>query len=126
MKERNVSLRVLIVDDAAFMRFLIKNILTELGHEIAGEAGDGEEACTMYAELKPDLVTLDLIMPKKGGIDALRDIRGMDPNAKVIVISAVEQRRPLMDALRLGATDYLTKPFEKERVAEAISRASAN
>lgn len=121
-----MSLRVLIVDDAAFMRFMIKNILTELGHEIVGEAGDGEEACSKYSELKPDLVTMDLIMPKKGGIDALRDIRAMDSRAKVVVISAVEQRQPLMEAMRLGATDYLTKPFEKERVAEAITRINVN
>lgn len=115
-------MRILVVDDAAFMRFLIKNIIKELGHEVAGEAADGEEACAKYAELKPDLVTLDLIMPRKTGLEALRDIRAADPNARVLVMSAVEQRQPLMDALRLGASDYLVKPFEKERVAEAIAR----
>lgn len=117
-----MGLKVLVVDDAAFMRFMISGILKELGHEVIGEAEDGEVACKKYAELKPDLVTMDLIMPKKGGLDALRDIRRDDPNARVMVISAVEQRQPLMDALRLGAVDYLVKPFEKERVAEAIAR----
>lgn len=121
-----MSLRILVVDDAAFMRFLIKGILTDLGHQVVGEAADGEQACTMYDQLNPDLVTLDLIMPKKTGMEALRDIRGSHPNAKVIVISAVEQRQPLMDALKLGAVDYLVKPFEKDRVAEALTRVMAN
>ena len=117
-------MRILVVDDAAFMRFLIKGILTGQGHEIVGEAGDGEEACTMYDALSPDLVTMDLIMPKKGGLDALRDIRTKHPNAKIIVISAVEQREPLMEALRMGASDYLVKPFEQDRVVEALRRVS--
>ncbi len=117
-----MSLRVLVVDDAAFMRFMIKGILKELGHEVVREAENGEQACTKYAELKPDLVTMDLIMPLKGGIDALRDIRAADPRARVMVMSAVEQRQPLMEALRLGAVDYLVKPFEKDRVAEALAR----
>jgi two-component system chemotaxis response regulator CheY len=121
-----VSMRVLIVDDAAFMRFMIKGILTGLGHEIVGEACDGEEACAKYEQLKPDFVTLDLIMPKKGGLDTLRDIRAKDPRAKVIVISAVEQRQPLMEAMKLGASDYLVKPFENDRVVEAIGRMCTN
>jgi len=83
-----MGLKVLVVDDAAFMRFMITGILKELGHEVIGEAEDGEIACQKYAELKPDLVTMDLIMPKKGGLDALRDIRKADPDARVIVISA--------------------------------------
>ena len=120
-----MSAQVLIVDDAAFMRHMIKNILTELGHEIVGEACDGEEACRMYEELKPQLVTMDLIMPKKGGLDALREICAKDPSAKVVVISAIDQRGPLMDALKAGAADYLVKPFEKERVEEAVNRVLA-
>ncbi len=121
-----MSIRVLVVDDAAFMRFMIKDILVRLGHQVVGEAANGEDACAMYDQLTPDLVTLDLIMPKKGGLDALRDIRQKHPKAKIVVISAVEQRQPLMDALKLGATDYLVKPFEKDRVVEAINRAMAN
>ena len=120
-----MSKRVLVVDDAAFMRHMIKTILTDLGHEIVGEACDGEEACRMYDELKPQLVTMDLIMPKKGGLDALREICAKDPNAKVVVISAIDQRGPLMDALKAGAADYLVKPFEKERVEEAVNRVLA-
>ncbi len=115
-------MRVLVVDDAAFMRFMIKTILKGMGHDVVGEASDGEEACALYDQLKPDLVTLDLIMPKKGGLDALKDIRAKHPQAKVVVISAVEQRQPFMEALRLGAIDYLVKPFEKDRVIETIGR----
>lgn len=116
---------VLIVDDAAFMRHLIKNILSDIGCQVIGEAANGEEACRMYDELHPDLVTMDLVMPKKGGLDALRDIRAKDAKAKVIVISAIDQRQPLMDALKHGAADYVVKPFEKDRVAEAIHRVIA-
>ncbi|MDX2198898.1 MAG: response regulator [Phycisphaerae bacterium] len=116
--------RVLVVDDAAFMRHMIKDILKKLGHEIVGEAGDGEEACAKFEALQPDLVTLDLIMPKKGGLDTLRDIRAKHPTAKVVIISAIEQRESLMTAARLGAIDYLVKPFTKERVAETLTRLS--
>jgi two-component system, chemotaxis family, chemotaxis protein CheY len=124
-KEFTVATRVLIVDDAAFMRHMIKGILTSIGCEVVGEACDGEEACTKYQELKPDMVTMDLIMPKKGGLDALKDIRAGDPNAKVVVISAIDQRQPLMEALKYGATDYVVKPFEKDRVEEAVKRVTA-
>jgi two-component system chemotaxis response regulator CheY len=118
-----MAARVLIVDDAAFMRHLIKDIITSMGHEVVGEAGDGFEACTKYAELHPDMVTLDLVMPNKGGLDTLKDIRGEDPHAKVLIVSALDQRQPLMEALRLGAVDYIVKPFDKDRVEQAIKRA---
>lgn len=118
----STSLRVLIVDDAAFMRYMIRNILTGLGHQIIGEACNGEEACAMYDDLKPDLTTLDLIMPKKTGLEALRDIRAKHPAAKVMIMSAVDQKQPLMEALKLGAVDYLVKPFEAEKVKSALDR----
>ncbi len=117
--------RVLVVDDAAFMRHMLKGILTGMGCEIVAEASDGEDACKKYEENKPDLVTMDLIMPKKGGLEALREIREKDPKAKVVVISAIDQRQPLMEALKHGAADYVVKPFEKDRVQEAISRVIA-
>lgn len=120
-----MSTRVLVVDDATFMRHMIKNILTEMGCEVVAEAVNGEEACAKYDEIKPDLVTMDLIMPKKGGLEALKDIRENDPEAKIVVISAIDQRQPLMDALKHGAADYVVKPFEKDRVQEAISRVIA-
>ena len=120
-----MATRVLVVDDAAFMRHMIKDILGGMGCEVVGEAVNGEEACQKYEEFKPDLVTMDLIMPKKGGLDALKEIREKDPDAKVVVISAVDQRKTLMDALKHGAADYVVKPFEKERVEEAIGRVIA-
>lgn len=117
--------RVLVVDDAKFMRHMIKNILTGMGCEVVGEACDGQEALEKYAELSPDVVTMDIVMPKVGGIDALKGIRESDPNAKVVMISAIDQREPLMEALKLGAVDYVVKPFEKERVEEAMRRVFA-
>lgn len=120
-----MATRVLVVDDASFMRHMLKNILMGMGCEIVGEAADGEEACAKYAELHPDLVTMDLTMPKKGGLDALKDIRAADPKARVVVVSAIEQRQPLMEALKHGAADYVVKPFEKDRIEEAVSRVIA-
>lgn len=117
-----MATRVLIVDDAKFMRHMIKNILTGIGYEIVGEAQDGDEACEMYKSLAPDIVTMDIVMPKTNGIDALKEIRAHDPNAKVVMISAIDQREPLMEALKLGAVDYVVKPFEKDRVEEAMQR----
>ncbi len=117
-----MSTRVLVVDDAKFMRHMLKNMLTEAGYEIVGEAGDGNEAIEMYAQLKPDIVTMDIVMPTVSGIEALKAIRASDPNAKIIMISAIDQREPLMEALKLGAADYVVKPFEKDRVEEAMGR----
>ncbi|MBI5862914.1 MAG: response regulator [Planctomycetes bacterium] len=114
--------RVLIVDDAAFMRHMIRKILGELGWEIAGEAADGEQACQMFDQLHPDLMTLDLIMPKKTGLEALRDIRGKHPQARVVVMTAVDQKQPVMDALKLGAVDYVVKPFDSEQVKQTLGR----
>ena len=104
------------------MRHMVKTILTDMGWEIVGEAADGVEACEKYKELSPDVVTMDVVMPKMGGIEALKGIREMDPSAKVIMISAIDQREPLMEALKLGAVDYVVKPFEKDRVVEAMHR----
>jgi len=120
-----VATRVLIADDAKFMRHMIKNILVEMGWEVVGEACDGTEAVELFNELKPDVVTLDIVMPKASGIDALKEIRAADPGAKCVMISAIDQREPLMEALKLGAVDYVVKPFEKERVVEAMHRVVA-
>lgn len=120
-----MATRVLVVDDAKFMRHMIKTILTGMGYEIVGEAADGVEACQKYGELHPDIVTMDIVMPNRTGIEALKEIRAQDPNAKVVMISAIDQREPLMDALKLGAVDYVVKPFEKDRVEEAMHRVAA-
>jgi two-component system chemotaxis response regulator CheY len=116
---------VLVVDDAKFMRHMIKAILVGLGWEVVGEASDGVEAVELFNALKPDVVTLDIVMPKASGIEALKAIRTSDPNAKCVMISAIDQREPLMEALKLGAADYVVKPFEKERVEEAMQRVIA-
>ncbi len=120
-----MATRVLVVDDAKFMRHLLKNILVEMGWEVVGEAADGNEACEMYKSLSPDVVTMDIVMPNTNGIDALKRIREFDPDAKIVMISAIDQREPLMDALKHGAADYVVKPFEKERVEEALHRVVA-
>ena len=94
---------VLIVDDAAFMRMMLKDILTKGGYEIAGEAADGNEAVAKYAELKPDLVTLDITMPNKDGLEALKEIKSSDPNAVCVMCSAMGQQAMVIDAIQAGA-----------------------
>lgn len=118
-----MSARILVVDDAQFMRHLLKKCLTGAGFEIAGEAGNGAEAVTKYCELKPDLVTLDMVMPEVGGLEAIRRIRAVDDKARIVIVSAVDQRENLLEAVRLGASDYIVKPFDAERVAAAVCRA---
>ncbi|HBC75328.1 MAG: two-component system response regulator [Candidatus Wallbacteria bacterium GWC2_49_35] len=116
--------RILIVDDALIMRMMLKDILTiSGGYEICGEAADGFEAIEKFKELKPDLVTMDIIMPKCTGIEALKEIIKIDKNARVIVITAIDQREALMDAIKSGAKDFIVKPFDEERVVSAVSKA---
>lgn len=118
-----MSARVLIVDDAQFMRHLLKKCITGAGFEVAGEAGNGAEAVTKYSELKPDIVTLDMVMPEVGGIEAIKRLRALDPKAVIVVVSAIDQRENLLEAIRLGAADYIVKPFDAERVTTAVCRA---
>ncbi len=113
---------VLIVDDAAFMRMMLKDILTKGGYEIAGEAADGNEAVAKYAELKPDLVTLDITMPNKDGLEALKEIKSSDPNAVCVMCSAMGQQAMVIDAIQAGAKDFIVKPFQPERVLESIRK----
>ncbi|WP_059104602.1 response regulator [Shouchella shacheensis] len=117
-----MSKRVLIVDDAAFMRMMIKDILTKNGYDVVGEAGDGQEAVEQYKEHTPDLVTMDITMPEKDGISALKDIRQYDPNAKIIMCSAMGQQAMVIDAIQAGAKDFIVKPFQADRVLDAISK----
>lgn len=114
---------ILIVDDAAFMRAMLKRILDDAGYEIVGEAVNGREAVQMYEELTPDLVTMDMVMPEMGGMEALQAIRGRDREAKVVIVSAVDQRENLLEAIRSGATEYIVKPFDESRVRKAVRRA---
>lgn len=114
--------RLLIVDDALFMRRLIAGVARDAGWDVAGEAGDGEQAIAMYSELKPDLTTMDLVMPVMGGLEALQRIRDVDPDAQVVVITAVDQKQSVMDAIRLGAIDFVVKPFDRDRVASLLRK----
>jgi len=113
--------RILIVDDTLFMRTLLKNILFSGGHDIVGEAGDGDEAVVKYKELKPDLVTMDVVMPKVNGIEALKEIRAIDPNAKVVMCTAVGQEQMVKLAIKTGAKGYIVKPFQAPKVLEEIN-----
>lgn len=113
---------ILIVDDAAFMRMMIKDILTKNGYTIAAEAENGKIAIEKYNETKPDLVLMDITMPEMDGIQALKGIRMIDPNAAVIMCSAMGQQAMVIEAIQSGAKDFIVKPFQAERVLEAVKK----
>lgn len=113
---------ILIVDDAAFMRMMIKDILTKNGYNVVGEAENGAKAIEKYAELKPDLVLMDITMPEVDGIAALKNIKGADPGAKVIMCSAMGQQAMVIEAIQGGAKDFIVKPFQPDRVLEAVKK----
>lgn len=115
--------KILIVDDAVFMRIKLKDILEKNGYEVAGEAQNGKEAIEKYQSASPDLVTMDIIMPEVDGIQALKKIREIDGNAKVIMCSAMGQQGMVMDAIKAGAIDFIVKPFDTERVIKAVDKA---
>ena len=114
--------RVLVVDDAAFMRMMIKDILRKGGYEVVGEAEDGAKAIEKYKELTPDLVTMDITMPDMDGISAVKEIRKINPNALIIMCSAMGQQAMVIDAIQAGAKDFVVKPFQPDRVLEAIRK----
>ena len=113
---------VMVVDDAAFMRMMIKDILSKNGYNIVGEAENGKKAVDTYAECKPDLVLMDITMPEMDGIQALKAIRGNDPNASIIMCSAMGQQAMVIEAIQSGAKDFIVKPFQAERVLEAVKK----
>lgn len=115
--------KVLIVDDAAFMRMMIKDILTKNGYEVIGEAEDGKVALEKYKELKPDLVTMDITMPEMDGIESVRKIKEYDSMAIIIMCSAMGQQAMVIDAIQAGAKDFIVKPFQPDRVIEAVQKA---
>ncbi len=115
--------RVLLVDDAPIIRLMLKDILEFHKFDVVGEANSGAEAIEQYKILKPDLVTMDIIMPGMDGIEAVKEILAFDPNARIIMVTAIDQREYLMKAIRLGASDYIVKPFEDDRVLSAIEKA---
>ncbi len=115
--------RVLIVDDAKFMRTLVKDALVAAGHEIAGEAENGNEAVELYKKLRPDLVTMDITMREKDGIEAAGEILGTDPSARIIMVTALGQETLLTKAIKLGVRDFVVKPFPPERLQKAAEKA---
>jgi two-component system, chemotaxis family, chemotaxis protein CheY len=117
--------RLLVVDDALFMRKLICGVAAEAGWQVVGEATNGEQAVALYEQLKPDLVTMDLMMPIMGGLEALRKIRELDPQAQIVVVTALDQKQALMDSIRDGAFDFIVKPFERERVLNLLHKLGA-
>jgi two-component system, chemotaxis family, chemotaxis protein CheY len=115
--------RVLVVDDAAFMRKVVSDALIKGSHEVIGEAVNGAEAVVSYRDLKPDVTTLDITMPEKDGLAALREIIEFDPNARIVMCSALGQESKVLEAMRLGARDFVVKPFQAARVQDAVTKA---
>ena len=117
--------RVLVVDDAAFMRKLLSDALASGGHEVVGEAGNGAEAVTRWQELRPELTTLDITMPEKDGLSALAEIIAIDPTARIVMCSALGQEAKVLEAVKLGAKDFVVKPFQPAQLLEAVGKALA-
>lgn len=114
--------KVLVVDDSSFMRSILKGIILRDPFVLSGEASNGRAAVELYKELKPDLVTMDIVMPEMDGIEAVKEIRSFDPEAKIIMVSAMGQQSMVIDAIQAGARDFIIKPFQSPRVQEALKR----
>lgn len=114
--------RVMLVDDASFMRMMLKNILVGSGYEVIGEAENGAKAVEQYKSLKPDLVIMDIIMPEMGGIDAVREIIKGNPSAKILMCSSMGQQSLVVEAIQAGAKDFIVKPFQPSNVLEAVKK----
>ena len=121
-----MALRVMVVDDALFMRNMLKDIFVRAGHDVVAEAENGEVALELYQELKPALVTMDIVMPKKSGIEALQDIMALDASACVVMVSALGQDSLVLEAVESGAKDFIVKPFKEEKVLEIVNRVTSN
>ncbi len=117
-----MSLKVLIVDDASFMRAMLKDILVSGGFDLAGEAVDGVEAVQKYKELRPDVVTMDIVMPLRSGIDAVKEIIAFNKDARIIMCSALGQESLVLEAINAGAKDYIIKPFDPDKVVEMVKK----
>ncbi len=115
--------RVLVVDDAAFMRKMLGDVLAKAGHEVVGEGANGNEAVERFQSLKPDIMTLDITMPEKDGLSALREILALDATAKIVMCSALGQETKVLEAIKAGAKDFVVKPFQPDRVLDAIGKA---
>ncbi len=121
-----MATKILIVDDAAFMRMMLKDILTKNGFEVIGEAGDGIQAIEKYKELKPDLVTMDITMPELDGVTAVNKIINYDSQAKILMVSAMGQQKLIVESLEAGALDFIVKPFQPTKVIETIKKCLNN
>lgn len=115
--------KVLVIDDALFMRQMIKNALEQVGFTIVGEAGNGKEGLELFHELRPDITTLDIVMPEMDGLEVLQQIREHDKVSKIIMITAVDQRESMLAAMKLGVTDFVVKPFDDDRIISAAEKA---
>lgn len=113
---------ILVCDDAAFMRMMIKDILTKNGYNVVAEAENGQKAVEKFNETKPDLVLMDITMPEMDGIQALKQIKSVDPSASIIMCSAMGQQAMVIEAIQSGAKDFIVKPFQAERVLEAVKK----
>ncbi|TCZ79256.1 response regulator [Paenibacillus albiflavus] len=114
------TIKAMVVDDAAFMRLMIRNILEASGHQVIAEASNGKQAVELYKQHRPDLVTMDITMPEMDGIQAVKRIKQFDSSAKIIMCSALGQREFVLDAIFHGASDFIVKPINKDRVLEAV------
>lgn len=117
--------RILVVDDANFMRMIVKDTLSPKGFEICGEATNGNEAVQRYRELKPDLVTMDITMKGKDGLAAAKEILAQDPAARIVMVTALGQEKMLMDCMTIGVKDFVVKPFEPQKIISAVEKALA-
>lgn len=118
--------RILIVDDALFMRNMLRNIFSESGFDVVGEAQNGNEAVEKFRELQPDLVTMDIVMPEKNGIEALKEIMSEHKQARIVICSALGQESLIMEALEAGARDFIVKPFKPPKVVEVAQKVLAS
>jgi two-component system chemotaxis response regulator CheY len=117
--------RLLVVDDAMLMRRMIRDVAVEVGWEVVGEAKNGREGVELFDRLRPDLVTMDVVMPEMGGLEALRMIKGIDPEARVVMVTALDQKPTIEAAIRDGALDFIVKPFDRDRIAGLLGRINA-
>jgi two-component system chemotaxis response regulator CheY len=123
VREAQSMAKIMIVDDAAFLRAMLRDILVQAGHEVVIEAGNGKEAVERYMAFKPDVVTMDITMPIMEGVEAVKEIRRFDPNASIVMCSAFGQRNQVIEAIQNGAKDFIMKPFHSTRVLEAVDKA---
>ena len=114
--------RLLVVDDAMLMRRMIRDVAVEAGWEVVGEARNGLEAVDLYDRLRPDLVTMDVVMPEMGGLESLRRIRSLDPEARVVMVTALDQKQTIEEAIGAGALDFIVKPFDRDRIVGLLGK----